>query len=98
MEMLIARFVASMMMHITVQADTRNGLNMMKYCVNHYKNFTNPYAPFLLALMSTLIAIGIEINVMVIMANMDGVIDVILRFISLASIVNIPREYFCSLS
>ena len=73
------------------------GLKMMKYIVNHHENFTNPYGPFLLALMNTLIAIWVEVNVMIIMANLADILSVILKYISLASIVNIPREYFASL-
>ena len=97
MEMLIARFVASMMMHIKVQKDVQGGLKMMKYAVNHYDNFTNFFAPFLLSFMSTIIALWVEVNVMIIMANLADILSVILKYISLASIVNIPREYFASI-
>ena len=38
-DMMIARFMASMMMHINVENHIRNGLSMMKYAVNHYENF-----------------------------------------------------------
>lgn len=31
----IPRLLSSMMMHINVEADIRNGLNLMKYAVNH---------------------------------------------------------------
>ena len=36
-DMMIARFIGSMMMHINCEKDVRNGINMMKYSVNHYK-------------------------------------------------------------
>ena len=38
-DMILARFVASMMMHINCERDIRNGVNMMKYAVNHYDRF-----------------------------------------------------------
>ena len=38
-DMLIGRFVASMMMHINVEKDVRAGLAMMKYAVNHRDKF-----------------------------------------------------------
>lgn len=68
--MLIARFMASMMMHINVEKDVRGGLSMMKYAVNHHKNFTNVYAAFLIAFLLTVIALIVEINVMIILSSM----------------------------
>jgi hypothetical protein len=35
----IPRLLSSMMMHINVEADIRNGLNLMKYAINHPQNF-----------------------------------------------------------
>jgi len=46
--LLIARFAATMFMHIAVEKDVNNGLTMMKYVVNHRDNFVNHNAPFFL--------------------------------------------------
>ena len=70
MDMLIARFMASMMMHINVEKDVRGGIAMMKYVVNHHDHFTNVYAPFFVALLLTTIAVIVEINVMIILSSM----------------------------
>lgn len=35
----VPRLLSSFMMHINVESDIRNGLNLMKYAVNHPKNF-----------------------------------------------------------
>jgi hypothetical protein len=35
-EMMVARFMSSLMMHINVEQDVKNGIQMMKYSVNHY--------------------------------------------------------------
>jgi len=50
LDMMVARFVASMMMHINVEKDVRNGINMMKYAVNHYQHFNNVYPAFCIGL------------------------------------------------
>ena len=91
MVMLIARFMASMMMHINVEKDIRSGLRMMKYIVNHHDRFTNPYAPFILAFLASSIAIIVEINVMFILSSLEDILSVVMKFVSLASIANIPR-------
>lgn len=36
LELMAARFIAAMMMHLNVEKDVRNGISMMKYAVNHY--------------------------------------------------------------
>ena len=92
-----ARFMASMMMHINVEKDVRGGLSMMKYVVNHYDRFTNAYAPFLIAFLSTMIAVTVEVNVMIILSSMEEILNIVMKFVSLASITNIPRQYFSSL-
>lgn len=97
LEIMVARFVASMMMHIHVEKDVRLGINMMKYCVNHYKNFNNVYPAFFIALFSTVIALIVEINVMIILSSLPNILDVVMKYVSLASIGNIPRLYFGSL-
>lgn len=96
-DMMIARFVASMMMHINVEKDVRNGISMMKYAVNHYRNFNNVVPPFILAMMSTLISLIVEVNVMIILSSMPNVLGVVMKYVSLAAIANIPRFYFSSL-
>ena len=68
-EMMIARFLASVLMHINVEKDLRSGLFMMKYCINHYDHFVSVYPPFLLSFLSTCIAIIIEINVLIILSS-----------------------------
>lgn len=95
--MMVARFVASMMMHINVEKDVRNGIQMMKYSVNHYENFNNVVPAFVLALNSTIISLVVEFNVMIILSSMPNVLGVVMKYVSLAAIANIPRFYFNSL-
>jgi len=95
--MMIARFIASVMMHINVEKDVRMGISMMKYVVNHFDNFTNPYPPFLIGMFATLISFVVEINVMIILSSMTDVLGVVNKYVSLAAIVNIPRFYYNSL-
>ena len=74
------------------------GITLMKYSVNHYSNFSNPYMPFIVGFFSTIIAIIIEINVMVILSGLPDVLGVVVRYVSLASIARIPGIYFTSLT
>ena len=98
MDLLVAKFMGSLMMHINIERDVRRGISMMKLCVNHYKQFTNVYASFLIVFLWTTISIIIEFNVLVIMSTMHDIIDVIMKFVSLAAISKIPRFYFNAIS
>ena len=94
---LLARFSACMFMHIAVEKDVRNGLNMMKYATNHPHNFVNPLAAFSFGWFLFIISIFVELNVMLVMTTLVDVMDIAMKYISMAAIVNIPRFYFGSL-
>ena len=95
--MVACRFIASMMMHINCEKDVRNGIQMMKYAVNHRENFNNVYPAFFMGFMVMLISFIVEINVMLILASMPNVLGVVCKYVSLAAVANIPRFYFNSL-
>lgn len=94
---LIARFVASMFMHIAVEKDVRSGMNMMKYAVNHHDHFVNPAAAFLFGLLFYMVSYFVEINVMIVLTSMSDVMGVVMKYVSLAAIANIPKFYYASL-
>ena len=71
---------------------------MMKYATNHYKQFSNPVMPFATGFLSTLIALIIEFNVMVVLTALPDLLGIIVRYVSLASIAKIPGIYFGSLA
>jgi hypothetical protein len=94
---LMARFSASIFMHVYVEKDVRNGLNMMKYVVNHHDNFENPYVSFLFGLLLFLLSWVIELNVMLVMTSLHNVMSISMKYISLAAIGEIPKIYFKSM-
>ena len=71
---------------------------MMKYAVNHNSCFTNVYAAFSFGLAQTVICMIVEFNVMMILTTIPDVVNVIMKYVSLAAIANIPRFYFASLT
>ena len=90
---LVARFMASMQMHLTVENDLTHSLQLMKYAVNHHENFVNPYVSFLFGFISFLIAIHVEINAIIIFSSMTDAMGIVIKYVSIAAIVNIPRYY-----
>ena len=46
-----ARFVCTILMHLQVEADVRQGLKMMKYVTNHSYDFMSPGTAFSIGMM-----------------------------------------------
>lgn len=86
-----------MFMHIAVEKDVRSGMNMMKFAVNHHEHFVNPAAAFLFGFLYFIISYFVEINVMIVLTSMPDVMGVVMKYVSLAAIANIPRFYYASL-
>jgi hypothetical protein len=95
--MMVARFMASMMMHINVEKDVRNGIAMMKYVCNHHDHFTNVYPSFAIGFLLMTCSLIVEINVMLILSSLPDILGVIMKYVSLSAIANIPRFYYNSL-
>ena len=70
---------------------------MMKYAVNHSENFNNVVPAFVMGLNATILSLIVEINVMIILSSMPNILGVVMKYVSLAAIANIPRFYYASL-
>ena len=97
LDILAARFIASMMMHLNIEKDLRNGITMMKYAVNHYENFHNVYVAFFVAFLLTFSSYMIEVSIIMVLTSLPNVLEIIMKYVSLSAIANIPRFYYNSL-
>lgn len=106
---LIPRLLSSMMMHLNVEPDIRSGLVKMKYLVNHPHKFRNVYKddkladsmsliqPFLLGFFQTMVAIVVEMLVMIYLASLTNLLDIIMKFVTMAAIVRFDDMYAAAL-
>jgi len=92
-----ARFVCSILMHLQVEGDMRQGLQMMKYVTNHSKDFSNPYYAFSIALMQSLGGLASEISCMIFLCSLADPINVIIRLVAFASIGKVDNFYASAL-
>ena len=97
LDILAVRFIASMLMHLNVEKDVRNGLTMMKYTVNHFDNFRNYHVAFMVSFLLTFCSIAVELTVILVLTSLHNVLTVIMKYVSLAATANIPRFYYNSL-
>lgn len=94
---LVARFVSSTLMHLTVEADIRQGLTMMKYASNHPFEFRSPGNAFAIGLMQFTGGLFNEILIILYLGTIQDPFLVLQRFVSLASISRVDNIYFAAL-
>ena len=80
-------------MHLQVEGDMRQGLKMMKYSINHAKDFSNPFYAFFVALMQSIGGMFAEIACIIFLCSLSDPINIIIRFIAFASIGKIDNFY-----
>jgi hypothetical protein len=56
------------------------------------------YPSFFIGLFTFWIVVGIETNIMLILLGQDDILNVMLKFVSLAAINQVPKFFFASLS
>ena len=93
-----ARFVCSILMHLQVEGDMRQGLQMMKYVTNHAKSFSNPMYAFMVAFMQCAGGLFAEIFCIIFLCSLTNCIDIIIRFVAFASIGKVDNFYASALS
>ena len=93
-----ARFVCSILMHLQVEGDMRQGLQMMKYVTNHSANFSNPFYAFFVAFMQSIGGLAAEVFCIIFLCSLEDPINIIIRFVAFASIGKVDNFYAAALS
>lgn len=107
-KIILPRLLASIMMHLNVEPEIRQAIKMMKYCINHPHMFLgvnqkgnyNYFAlcgPFMLAMSQATIGITIEILVMIYLTSLKNLLDIIMKFVGLATIQKFDNMYAAAL-
>lgn len=84
-------------MHLQVESDVRNGLSAMKYVVNHVDDFLSPGCAFFVALMQLVGGFAAEFFCVIYLCSINNPVDVIIRFVALASIAKVDDFYASAL-
>ena len=91
--MVFARFVAIMIMHVSVLEEIHNGSRMMKYAQNHWWKFTYPGNAWLSGFLQVIAMYTIEIaNIFAVMASPD-IIEIVKDMMAL-TIISEFDDYF----
>ena len=96
-DVLIMRFIASICMHLNVEKDVRQGLLMMRYANNHWGDFENVHIAFGISFLLTFISLAIEVTVILLLTTINDEVEVIMKYVPLSAMANLPRFYYNSL-
>jgi len=93
-----ARFVVTILMHLIVEFDVRQGISMMKYTCNHWGQFRNPKVAFVIGFMQMFGGIATEICSMIYLSSITDTINTVIKFIALANISKVDDFYASALA
>ena len=94
----IARFVCAIMLHLRLEQEVRQSLNMIRYLIHHSPEFTGTMVPFLVAQMKLFGSLLTEIINICLLCGQKTIMDAIINFIALGAISEIDNYYATSLS
>lgn len=77
--------------------ECRQGLNVMKYALNHEKEFENPKIVWFIGFMQFVMVITVETINMANICGSDDILDVIMNFIALAIVADFDDFFFKAL-
>jgi hypothetical protein len=92
-----ARFICTILMHLQVESDIRQGLKMMKYALNHTSDFSGPFNAFFIGWLQMSGGLFAEIACMFYLSSINTPMDVIIRFIAMGSIAKVDDFYYSAL-
>mmetsp|Transcript_17384 Transcript_17384/g.26777 ORF Transcript_17384/g.26777 Transcript_17384/m.26777 type:complete len:145 (+) Transcript_17384:601-1035(+) len=111
-QIIIPRLLSSIMMHMNVEPDIRNGIQIMKWVVNHPEKLKltvdeemrgvkvsqrRVFFAFLMGFAQTVIAIVVEFCVIIYLSSLTNLIDIIMKFVSMAAIARFDDMYASAL-
>lgn len=94
---LALRFTCTVLMHLQVESDVRQGLRMMKFLPNHHWEFSAPGNAFFVGFMQVVTGVLTEAACILYLGSINSEIDVIIRFIALGSIAKVDDIYYNAL-
>lgn len=92
-----ARFICVILMHLQVEGDLRNGLQLMKYATNHPREFFMPKAAWFVGFMQFFGGVLCELACVLFLSTINEIIFIVIKFIALGSIAKIDDFYAAAL-
>lgn len=93
----VARFVCGVVLHMMLQGELISGLNNMKFALNHYYRFENPWMAYLAGFLQAVSIFVIEIVNFFVILTSQSYLEVVMNFMALAIISEFDNAFYISL-
>lgn len=91
----ITRLITQIVMHVLMQKEFEQALNMMKYSANHPWKFRNVSLAFFTGFMQLTISLIIELsNIYIVLANGESQFEIIANFIIMLVIADFDNYFY----
>lgn len=94
LDLIMARFVCVIVLHMTMFSESHQGLNIMKYAVNHKSEFEHPKTVWLIGFMQFSMVIIVEVVNMLVISGSNTIVNIVMNFISLAVISDFDDTFY----
>ena len=93
-----ARFICTILMHLIVEFDIRQGISMLKYVSNHRDDFINPKIAYSIGVMQFTGGLAAEVLCIIYLTSITNCMDTVTKFMALASISKVDDWYSAALA
>ena len=94
MWIVFARFICGIVLHVSLSAELRQGMNLMKYAVNHPWKFEDYRVAYFSGFMQTNVVIIVELVNFVALITNETVLDIVMNFLALVVIADFDDFFF----
>ena len=91
---MMARLICGIVMHINLVGRVKQGMEMMKYSLNHYWKFTNWFFGFMAGFLQANVVLLIEMVNFVSIVTHFEIIDIVMKFMTLMIIMTFSNIFF----
>ena len=92
------RFVTGLAMHLLLQRKLRQGLDKMKFALNHFWRFDSVGVAFMSGLLQTLMIVFVQLLLFSIVVLSHDIIEVMTHFLALFVVSKLDEVFFSELS
>lgn len=96
-DVIVARFICVSMLHMVLFPECRQGVNVMKYSLNHKEEFCSYKTVFIVGFMQFIMVICVEVVNMFYICIANDITEVIMNFIALAIIAEFDDMFYKAL-
>ena len=97
LENVICRFLCAIFLHINLSDELAQGLNIMKYSMNHPWKFKRWHHAFFVGFWQMAILVSVEfVNMMILLTN-SSIVDTLMNFLALTVITEFDDYYFSTI-